>query len=75
MKLFTDDRPIVACSTGNLSNTAIAIVRLSGFENLNSLQSFFEFNLSKAKPRYCHLTNLIDNDTVIDNILLCVFPR
>lgn len=75
MKLFTDDRPIVACSTGNLSNTAIAIVRLSGFSDLNSLQVFFEFNFTKIKPRFCHLTNLIFENKTLDNILICFFPE
>ena len=75
MKLFTDDRPIVACSTGNLTNTAIAIVRLSGFSDLKSLQIFFDFKLDKIKPRYCHLTNLLFEDKILDNILICFFPE
>lgn len=74
MNFYTDESPIIACSTGTSSNTAIAVIRLSGFKDLLSLQKLFSFNLSKIKPRYSHLSNLLSKDAVIDNVLLVFFP-
>ena len=34
------DDPIIACSTGLKENTAIALIRLSGFESLDFFQKF-----------------------------------
>lgn len=75
MSFYTDDSPIIACSTGTDANTAIAIIRLSGFKSLSSLQPFFSFSLSKVKSRYSHLTNIISGDQVWDNGLLVFFPE
>lgn len=75
MNFYTDDRPIIACSTGTNSNTAIAMIRLSGFDSLLSLQPFFSFRFSKAKPRYSHLTNIVFNNQIFDNVLLVFFPK
>lgn len=75
MKIFTDDRPIIACSTGSFTNTAISLIRLSGFKNLSEFQSIFEFNLTKTKPRYSHLTNLVSEGKVIDNLMFVFFPE
>ena len=75
MNFYTDDQPIIACSTGTQANTAIAVIRLSGFKNLSSLQSYFSFSLSKIKPRYSHLTNIISGVEVFDNCLMVFFPE
>jgi tRNA modification GTPase len=75
MNFYTDESPIIACSTGTSSNTAIAVIRLSGFKKLLDLQPFFSFNLSKTKSRYSHLSNLISEDAVLDNVLLVFFPE
>ncbi len=75
MSFYTDDSPIIACSTGTDANTAIAIIRISGFKSLLSLQSFFSFSLSKVKPRYSYLTNILSGDQVWDNGLLVFFPE
>jgi tRNA modification GTPase len=75
MNFYTDDYPIIACSTGTISNTAIAVIRLSGFNSLSSLQPYFSFSLSKAKPRYSHLTNIIFENQIFDNGLMVFFPE
>jgi tRNA modification GTPase len=75
MNFYTDDKTIIACSTGTQSNTAIAVIRLSGFKNLIDLQKFFSFNLSKIENRKSHLTNIILGDKVYDNGLLVFFPE
>lgn len=75
MKFLYDDKPIIACSTGTTTNTAIAVIRLSGFEELFTLQKFFSFDLAKIKPRYSHITNIKSDTSVIDNCLLVFFPK
>ena len=74
MNLLTDNNPIIACSTGNSSNTAIAVIRFSGFKNLLDLQPFFSLDLAKVKKRYSHLTNIIFDKNIFDNVLLVFFP-
>jgi tRNA modification GTPase len=75
MSILYDDSPIIACSTGTTTNSAIAIIRLSGFKNILDLKPFFSFNLLKIIPRQCHLTNILFNDSILDNILICFFPE
>ena len=75
MNFYTDDKTIIACSTGTQSNTAIAVLRLSGFKNLIDLQNFFSFDLSKTINRKSHLTNIIFEDKVFDNGLMVFFPE
>lgn len=75
MNFYTDDQPIIACSTGTNSNTAIAVIRLSGFKNLLPLQDFFSFDLAKVQSRHSHLTNIIFEGKVFDNVLLVFFPE
>ncbi|MDO9181340.1 MAG: GTPase [Bacteriovorax sp.] len=75
MNFYTDDLPIIACSTGNVSNTAIAVIRLSGFKSLLSLQPFFSFNLAKVKKRFSHLTNIVSEERILDNVLMVFFPK
>lgn len=75
MNFYTDDHPIIACSTGTTSNTAIAVIRLSGFKSLSSLQPFFSLSVSKVKPRTSHLTNIKFVNQIFDNGLLVFFPE
>ncbi len=75
MNFYTDDKTIIACSTGTQSNTAIAVLRLSGFYDLIEFQKFFSFDLSKTINRKAHLTNIIYEDIVFDNGLFVFFPK
>jgi tRNA modification GTPase len=75
MSFYTDDLPIIACSTGTNSNTAIAVIRLSGFTDLHTLQSFFSFNLKKTQKRFSHLTDIQDEKLILDNALMVYFPK
>ena len=75
MNFYTDDKPIIACSTGTNSNTAIALIRLSGFKNILELQCFFSLNLQKIVNRKSLLTNIIHNDKIFDNGLIVFFPE
>lgn len=75
MNLYTDESPIIACSTGTTSNTAIAVIRLSGFKDLLALQPFFSFDLKKTKKRFSHLTDIIFQNKTLDNGLMVFFPE
>ena len=75
MNFYTDEKSIIACSTGTQSNTAIAVIRLSGFKNLLDLQKFFSFDLKKTENRKSHLTNIIHEGIVFDNGLMVYFPE
>ena len=75
MNFFVEDNPIIACSTGSSTNTAIAVLRLSGFHSIHSLQPFFSFDLNKVKPRFSHLSNIIFSNQVFDNVLFVFFPE
>ena len=70
--LYTDD-PIIACSTGGQSNTAIAVIRLSGFESLIDLNDYFDIDLEKIKTRYAYFCKIVDSDEVVDEIVLTYF--
>ncbi|MBL6988979.1 MAG: 50S ribosome-binding GTPase [Bacteriovoracaceae bacterium] len=65
--------PIIACSSGNDTNTAISVIRCSGFSNLNSLNIFFKKDLSLIGPRKCYLTEIIDGTTTIDSAMIIFF--
>ena len=71
--LLYDRRPIIACSSGSLSNNAISLIRISGFENLEIFSEFFSLDIKKIKPRYVYLTNLKSEDEVIDNVTFTWF--
>ncbi len=70
--LYSHD-PIIACSSGGTTNTGIAVIRLSGFENFDLIQKFFSLDFSKIKKRYAHFCKIIDNQIVIDEIILTYF--
>ncbi|EQC50029.1 ferrous iron transport protein B-like protein [Bacteriovorax sp. BSW11_IV] len=71
--IFYDDKPIIACSTGTLSNTAIGLIRLSGFKSLSDLKEFFSTDISNLKPRYAHYTNILSGAVVLDSIVVTYF--
>ncbi len=74
MNFYTDDQPIIACSTGTQANTAIAVIRLSGFSSLESLQKFFSVSLSKITKRKATLSNIQFENKIFDNGLILFFP-
>jgi tRNA modification GTPase len=69
-----DERPIIACSTGTVTNSAIGLIRLSGFKNLLDFQFFFSFDLNKVKPRYNHFSKLISNGQTLDEVVFSYYP-
>lgn len=74
MDFYTDDSPIIACSTGLIANTAISVIRISGFKNISDFQKVFSKNLSKVQPRTSYRSHLLDNSNSIDDILFVYYP-
>ena len=73
MLQYSDQKPIITCSTGNSGNTAIAVLRLSGFSSFDTIQKFF--SLKKVKPRYNHFTKLLNSDGVpLDEVIVSFYP-
>ncbi|MBG08045.1 MAG: hypothetical protein CME68_04760 [Halobacteriovoraceae bacterium] len=72
MKLF-DQKPIVACSSGVESKCAISLLRLSGFEDISSLNKYFDRSLKAIVPRKSYLVNIVDKGKVLDQALLTFF--
>jgi len=73
---FFDSLPIIACSTGLTSNTAIAMIRISGFSSLSLFNKFFSKDLNQLKPRFSYLTYLRDttSNSRLDQVLITYFP-
>ena len=73
---FGDHRPIVACSTGWMQNTAIALIRLSGFNDFNELTKFFAGSigpLSPPAPRTAVFCQLMEGAKALDQGVLTYF--
>lgn len=62
--MYSDDRPIIACSTGTKENTAISLIRLSGVK-LNDVRPYFNRDINKFKPRTAYLVSLERLDEVV----------
>lgn len=73
MEFLFSDGPIIACSTNSEKNSAIAVIRLSGFSNLDFLSDFIDLKISTIKTRYAHFCKLVHNKEVLDEIVLTYF--
>ena len=74
MGFLFEKGPIIACSSGRLAVNALSLLRLSGFDHLEDLQSFFSVDIAKISPRKQILTDLLDKHKTLDRILLTFFP-
>ena len=72
MFFLKDDLPIIALSSGT-TNSALALLRISGFSHLSNFQLFFSRDLSAIKPRYSTLCRLLDGEKVLDEVMLTYF--
>ncbi len=73
MNLLFSDGPIIACSTNANANSAIAVIRLSGFDSLEPYQPYFSTDFKKLKPRMATLSDLSDGMTKLDSVVLTYF--
>lgn len=72
MKFLYSDEPIIACSTCNHANAALAVIRMSGFKDINNLSSFFTHS-GPIEPRRVYYTKLVLQGQIIDDICLTYF--
>jgi len=72
MKLLYSDEPIIACSTGTQSHVAMAVLRISGFDEFSQFSQFFSIS-GPIEPRKVYYTRLLDGDNVVDDICLTYF--
>ena len=73
MNFFDSEDPIIACSTSNISNAAISIVRLSGFHDLSFLEDCFSLDYKSIKARFAHYGSLHSKSNKLDDIVLTYF--
>ncbi|RLA64641.1 MAG: hypothetical protein DRQ88_10640 [Epsilonproteobacteria bacterium] len=73
MIYLNDGLPIIACSTGTTSNTAIAKIRIGGFENLDALTPFFSKNLLNLRPNEARLLEIMHEGKVFDEVVAIFF--
>lgn len=66
---------IVSCSSGSSANVAVSLIRISGFNFLDSLQPIVELDLKRIKPRYSHYTKIIFDKKIIDDVILVFYPN
>ncbi len=77
MVIFMNNETIVAISTA-IGESAISIVRLSGDEAISIVNSVFNGpDLSKVKGNTIHYGHLVDDGTVVDEVMISIFlsPR
>ena len=73
MQFLYDDSPIVACSSGNTSNCAIAVIRFSGFKDLSIFSKFLSIPVKNIKARKAHYCDLIHNGELVDQVVAVFF--
>lgn len=73
MLFASDDKPIIACSSSVASNSAISLIRISGFEDIKDFQKVLSRDLSKIVARKVYYCNLIKGEKVIDSIVFTYF--
>lgn len=73
MNFLYSDEPIIAGSTCNHANAALAVLRISGFKNLAQFQPYFSLNFAPIEPRRVYYTKLVLQGQVIDDICLTYF--
>ena len=72
MKFLYSDEPIIACSTCNHANAALAVIRMSGFKDLSYLSPFFTHS-GPIEPRRVYYTKLVLQGQTIDDVCLTYF--
>lgn len=73
MKFLNSFDPIIACSTSMTSNSAIGIIRISGFDNFDKLNGFFNIDLYQIEPRKFYNSDLFFEETLLDKIMVVFF--
>jgi len=69
---LNDKKPIIACATGATGNTAIAVIRISGFSDVNAFKSSF-LTKKLLKPRHAIFTKIVEGNIIFDECILLYF--
>ena len=64
---------IISCSSGNTQNSAISIIRISGFLSKEVFIPHFSVSINKLKSRMLVRSNLIFEDQVLDDVMIVLF--
>jgi tRNA modification GTPase len=72
MKFLYSDEPIIACSTCNHANAALAVIRISGFSSLAHFSPYFS-HTGPIEPRRVYYTKLVLQGQILDDICLTYF--
>jgi tRNA modification GTPase len=72
MRDFLQGGPIIAPSTCTLGNGAIALIRISGFSDLDTLRGSFTLS-GPIEPRKVYYTQLKHDELHLDDICLTYF--
>ncbi len=64
---------IVACSSGNLDNTAISLIRISGKNFLQKINDLFSIDLESIEERKAYYCNLFYKELVNDQVVIVLF--
>ena len=73
MDALYDEKTIIACSTGSGINSAIAVLRLTGFSDIRHLQKFFSKNLQKISSRKAYMSDVLDENEVLDKAVITYY--
>jgi tRNA modification GTPase len=74
MNFLYSEGPIIACSTGTNANSAMAVIRISGFKSLSQFNDFFTKDLAgPIEPRKVYFTSLVLQGQFIDDVCLTFF--
>ncbi len=72
MKFLYSDEPIIACSTCNHANAALAVIRMSGFRDISHLTPYFTHS-GPIEPRRVYYTKLVLQGQIVDDVCLTYF--
>jgi tRNA modification GTPase len=72
--LFSDDSPIIALASAKGINSAIGLIRLSGFDTLDIFENCLSLPIKHIKPRYSHYTKVMDGALLLDEVVINFFP-
>ena len=73
MFFLDDQQPIIALSTGT-TNSALAILRLSGFADYLDFASSFSPNYFSLQARRATLVKIFDQGKLLDEAMVTLFP-
>ena len=72
MNYYNPEDTICAITTGG-GMSAIAVIRISGKEAINLVNSIFNKDIKNAKSHTIHFGTIIDGNNIIDEVLVSIF--